>query len=100
MLQVAVIREQTDKVQEGLRKRNFKEAENLIQQILEKDGLRKTTQKTLDDRNAKAKADARQIGELLKAKKTEEANGLRSAIGHSELPLNRTSSQKLIPVQR
>ena len=30
MLQVAVIREQTDKVLEGLRKRNFKEAENLV----------------------------------------------------------------------
>jgi seryl-tRNA synthetase len=80
MLQEAVIREQTDKVLEGLRKRNFKEAENLIRQILEKDNLRKSTQKTLDDRNAKAKADAKQIGELLKAKKTEEANRLRASI--------------------
>ena len=84
MLQVAAIREQTDKVLEGLRKRNFKEAENLIAQLLEKDNLRKTTQKTLDDRNAKAKADAKQIGELLKAQKTEEANGLRSSIAEAK----------------
>ena len=84
MLQVAVIREQTDKVLEGLRKRNFKEAENLIEQILEKDNLRKTTQKALDDRNAKAKADAKQIGELLKAKKTEEADGLRASIAEEK----------------
>ena len=84
MLQVAAIREQTDKVLEGLRKRNFKEGENLIAQLLEKDNLRKTTQKTLDDRNAKAKADAKQIGELLKAQKTEEANGLRSSIAEAK----------------
>ena len=84
MLQVATIREQTDQVLEGLRKRNFKEGENLITQLLEKDNLRKTTQKTLDDRNAKAKADAKQIGELLKAQKTEEANGLRSSIAEAK----------------
>ncbi|HZB15197.1 MAG TPA: serine--tRNA ligase [Chryseolinea sp.] len=99
MLQVAVIREQTDKVQEGLRKRNFKEAEILIQQILEKDGLRKTTQKTLDDRNAKAKADARQIGELLKAKKTEEANGLRSAIA-DEKEMTKTIEASLVQLEK
>ena len=29
----------------------------------------KTTQKTLDDRKAKANTDAKQIGELIKAKK-------------------------------
>ena len=99
MLQVAVIREQTDKVQEGLRKRNLKEAEILIQQILEKDGLRKTTQKTLDDRNAKAKADARQIGELLKAKKTEEANGLRSAIA-DEKEMTKTIEASLVQLEK
>jgi seryl-tRNA synthetase len=84
MLQVAAIREQTDKVLEGLSKRNFKEAENLIAQLLEKDNLRKTTQKTLDDRNAKAKADAKQIGELLKTQNTAEANGLRAAIAEAK----------------
>ena len=99
MLQVAAIREQTDKVLEGLRKRNFKEAENLVAQLLEKDNLRKTTQKTLDDRNAKAKADAKQIGELLKAQKTTEANGLRTAIAEGK-EMTKTIEASLVVLEK
>ena len=99
MLQVAAIREQTDKVLEGLRKRNFKEAENLVAQLLEKDNLRKTTQKTLDDRNAKAKTDAKQIGELLKAQKTTEANGLRAAIAEGK-EMTKTIEASLIVLEK
>ena len=84
MLQVAVIREQTDKVLEGLRKRNFKDAENLIGLILQKDSLRKETQKTLEDRKAKANADAKKIGELMQAKRSEEATALRAAIAEAK----------------
>ncbi len=99
MLQVAAIREQTDKVLEGLRKRNFKEAENLVAQLLEKDNLRKTTQKTLDDRNAKAKTDAKKIGELLKAQKTTEANGLRAAIAEGK-EMTKTIEASLIVLEK
>ena len=99
MLQVAAIREQTDKVLEGLRKRNFKEAENLVAQLLEKDNLRKTTQRTLDDRNAKAKADAKQIGELLKAQKTTEANGLKAAIGEAK-EMTKTIEASLVVLEK
>lgn len=84
MLQVAFIREQTDKVLEGLRKRNFKEATNIIDLILQKDSFRKETQRTLDDRKAKANADAKKIGELMKAQKNDEANALRAAIAESK----------------
>ena len=84
MLQVAVIREQTDKVLEGLRKRNIKDAEILVDLILKKDSFRKETQRTLDDRKAKANADAKKIGELIKAKKNDEANALRTAITESK----------------
>lgn len=80
MLQVAVIREQTDKILEGLRKRNFKNAENLINQVLEKDFLRKETQKSLDNRKAKANSDAKEIGELIRSGKNDEANALRLVI--------------------
>ncbi len=99
MLQVAAIREQTDKVLEGLSKRNFKEAENLVAQLLEKDNLRKTTQKTLDDRNAKAKADAKQIGELLKTQKTAEANGLRAAIAEAK-DMTKTIEASLVLLEK
>ncbi len=78
MLQLAVIREQTDQVLTGLRKRNFTQAEELISLVLEKDRVRKETQKTVDDRKAKANADAKKIGELIRDKKTDEANSLRS----------------------
>jgi seryl-tRNA synthetase len=84
MLQVSFIREQTDQVVNGLRKRNFKQAESLINLVLEKDSLRKETQRTLDDRKAKANADARKIGELIREKKNDEATALRIAIAEAK----------------
>jgi len=84
MLQVSFIREQTDQVINGLRKRNFKHAESLVNLVLEKDSLRKETQRTLDDRKAKANADARKIGDLIREKKNDEATALRSAIAEAK----------------
>jgi seryl-tRNA synthetase len=84
MLQVSFIREQTAYVLNGLSKRNFKQAEILINLLLEKDNQRKETQRSLDDRKAKANADARKIGELIREKKNEEANALRTAISESK----------------
>lgn len=84
MLQVGVIREQYDKVLVGLNKRNFKGAEDLLLEIIKQDDLRKTTQRGLDDRKAKANADAKKIGELMKAGKTEEATSLRASVNESK----------------
>jgi seryl-tRNA synthetase len=80
MLQVAVIREQQSKVLDGLAKRNFKNASELVSMVLQKDDLRKDTQKTLDDLKAKANTDAKKIGELIKAGKSDEANALRASV--------------------
>lgn len=80
MLQVAVIREQQSKVLDGLAKRNFKNASELVSMVLQKDDLRKDTQKTLDDLKAKANSDAKKIGELIKAGKSDEANALRASV--------------------
>jgi seryl-tRNA synthetase len=84
MLQVGVIREQTQRVLKGLSKRNFKDAENLVNLILEKDSQRKETQQTLDDRKAKANVDARKIGELIRSGKEDEANALRNTVAESK----------------
>jgi seryl-tRNA synthetase len=84
MLQLAVIREQQSKVLNGLAKRNFKNASDLVSLVLQKDDLRKDTQKTLDDLKAKANVDAKRIGELIKAGKTDEANSLRVAVSTSK----------------
>jgi seryl-tRNA synthetase len=80
MLQLNVIREQTQKVLDGLKKRNLKEAEELVNKVIETDKLRRETQQTLDDIKAKSNADSKKIGELMKAAKAEEATALRNAI--------------------
>ena len=80
MLQVAAIREQYNKVLDGLAKRNFKNASEMVSTVLEKDSARKETQKTLDDLKAKANADAKKIGELMKSGQSEEASKLRASV--------------------
>jgi seryl-tRNA synthetase len=80
MLTLQILREQTDLVLEGLKKRNFKDAETLVQQIIENDKLRRETQTTLDILKAKSNADSKKIGELMKAGKADEASSLRAAI--------------------
>jgi len=80
MLQVAAIREQYSKVLDGLAKRNFKNASEMLSVILEKDNARKETQKTLDDLKAKANADSKKIGELMKSGQNAEANKLKVSV--------------------
>ena len=64
MLQAVAIREQKEKVLKGLRKRNLKDAETLVQQVLDNDLLRRDTQKILDDLKSRLNSDSRKIGEL------------------------------------
>ncbi|HEY3404126.1 MAG TPA: serine--tRNA ligase [Ohtaekwangia sp.] len=80
MLQVAVIREQTNKVLDGLRKRNFKDAETLVNEVMLIDQRRRDTQKQLDDLKAKSNIDSKKIGELMKAGKADEATSLRATV--------------------
>jgi seryl-tRNA synthetase len=80
MLQIAVIREQSQKVLEGLAKRNFKEGEALVRQVIENDQLRRDAQKTLDDLKAKSNTDAKKIGELMKSGKADEASSFRAIV--------------------
>jgi len=81
MLQAVAIREQTQKVLDGLRKRNLKDAESLIQQVLDTDLLRRDTQRIVDDLKFRLNADSRKIGELMKSGNSAEASSLRSSIG-------------------
>ena len=83
MLQLQIIREQTQAVIEGLGKRNFKEIE-LVQQVIDTDRQRRETQKSLDDLKAQCNNDARKSGELMKAGKAEEADILRSSVANDK----------------
>lgn len=80
MLQVATIREHQEKIAAGLKKRNFKQAEELLQQVIDNDQRRRDAQRAVDDLKAQANADSKKIGELMKAGKAEEAALLRTTV--------------------
>ncbi|MBL7872827.1 MAG: serine--tRNA ligase [Cyclobacteriaceae bacterium] len=84
MLTLQVLREQTDVVIVGLKKRNFKDAVALVQEVIEIDKLRRETQNTLDSLKASSNADSKKIGELMKSGKAEEATILRAAIAQDK----------------
>ena len=78
MLQTAYIRENKEKVLEGLAKRNFKDAPQMIQQVLEWDDKRKKTQNILDTCLSESNNLAREIGSLFKNGKAKEAEPLKA----------------------
>ncbi|MVM39717.1 serine--tRNA ligase [Spirosoma sp. HMF3257] len=67
MLQLNFIRENKDTTLAGLRKRNFANAEAVVEQVLTLDQQRRDTQRELDDVLAQSNARAGQIGALMKA---------------------------------
>jgi seryl-tRNA synthetase len=80
MLTLQILREQTSVVIDGLKKRNFKDAALLVEQVIENDRLRRETQNTLDSLKAKSNADSKKIGDLMKSGKAEEATALRTSV--------------------
>ena len=80
MLTLQVLREHTNLVLDGLKKRNVHDAESLVQQVIENDRLRRETQNTLDAIKAKSNTDSKKIGEFMKSGQTEKANAMRAAI--------------------
>ncbi len=78
MLQINYIRENREDVINRLAKKHFKDAEGVIGQVLDLDNQRRAAQKEADDSKAEANAIAKQIGELMRAGKKEEAEKLKS----------------------
>jgi len=76
MLQLNIINEDPKKVIELLRIKNF-DAETLVQEIQDLDRSRRETQKNMDDGLAEANSLAKEIGNLYKNGKAEEANSLK-----------------------
>lgn len=73
MLQVPEIREDKQRVIDGLEKRHFKNAEQIIDEVLELDQTRRQTQQEQDDVLAQSKVLAKEIGGLMKAGEREAA---------------------------
>ena len=67
MLQLSFIRENKEITLAGLRKRNFADAESVVDQVIALDQQRRDTQRDLDDTLALSNAKAGQIGALMKA---------------------------------
>ncbi len=82
MLQVKFIRENLDRVKEGLRIRNFKEEElSIVEKVLATDDIRKESQTKLDELLFESNKISKEIGGLFKSGKGEEANALKSKVG-------------------
>lgn len=80
MLQVSTIRDQKEKVINGLQKRGLKDIESLLDQVIKLDDGRKDYQQKADDLKAKSNADSKRVGELMKAGNKSEADAIREAV--------------------
>ncbi len=78
MLQINFIRENKEEVLNRLAIKNFKDAETIINKIIELDTQRRAIQKDSDDCKAEANNLAKQIGELMKSGKKEEAETIKA----------------------
>ncbi|MFL5728873.1 MAG: serine--tRNA ligase [Cytophagaceae bacterium] len=77
MLQTQYIRDNHQLVIQGLTKKHVKDAAALVEQVLDKDQKRRSTQKELDEALAAKNLKAKEIGNLMKAGKKEEAEKMK-----------------------
>lgn len=77
MLLVQTIRDQYDQVLLGLKKRNFPQATEALQQVLALDDLRKSSQTQRDQLQAESNLISKQIGSLMKEGKLLEATAAK-----------------------
>lgn len=87
MLLVNTVRDQFDRVLEGLQKRNFAEAEGLLNQVIDLDDKRKTTQTQRDQLQAEANSISKEIGQLMREGKKEEAEKIKNKTAELKLEI-------------
>lgn len=98
MLQVNNVIAEKDRYVTGLKKRNISNAEELLNEVIQLDELRKSTQQELDSNLSEANNIAKQIGTLMKEGKRDEAEKVKTRT--SELKqLNKDLSEKLNDIQ-
>ncbi len=94
MLQVQIIREKKDEVLAGLAKRNFSNAETIIDKILTADENRRATQVELDKTLAESNKLSKEIGNLYKTGQAQKANILKEKTGQLK-EISKVLSEKL-----
>ncbi len=81
MLQVQFIRENKEAVLEGLAKRNFANAKEILEEVLTSDETRRATQVSLDTILAESNKLSKEIGGLFKSGEVQKANLLKEKTG-------------------
>ena len=81
MLQVQFIRDNKQTVLDGLAKRNFANAEAMIEEVLTADETRRATQVLLDNVKAESNKISKEIGGLFKSGEVQKANLLKEKTG-------------------
>ena len=85
MLTLKLISEETERVIKGLEKKHFKDAEKVIATVLETDKRRREAQQKLDKNKQEANLLSKQIGQLMKEGKTDEAADVKATVaGYKE----------------
>jgi len=84
MLQINVIRENTELVLEGLKKRNMRDAESLINQALVVDKVRREKQQQYDAVVGESNRISKEVGILMKAGKKQEADEMIAKMATSK----------------
>jgi seryl-tRNA synthetase len=88
MLQVSILREEKEKVIQGLRKRRLPNVEQSIEGILSLDLKRRQTQQQQDALLSEANSIAREIGNLMRGGKKEEAQNLKSKTAETKTKIS------------
>ncbi|HTA63167.1 MAG TPA: serine--tRNA ligase [Bacteroidia bacterium] len=78
MLQINYIRDNKEEVIKRLAIKNFKDAESIITKVISIDAERRAAQKESDEVKAEANGLAKQVGELMKSGKKEEAETIKA----------------------
>lgn len=81
MLQISFIKENKERVIEGLRTRNYKEEDlKIIDEVLEMDDLRKASKTDLDNSLAEKNRLSKEVGDLFKQGKRAEADAIKDEV--------------------
>lgn len=98
MLQVNNILAEKERYIAGLAKRNIKNAVELLDEVIQLDDLRKSTQQELDSNLSEANGIAKEIGALMKQGKKDEAEKIKARTAELK-QLNKDLSDKLSSIQ-
>src|ERR1700749_1100130 len=92
MLQVSYIRDNREKVLERLAVKNFKQPE-LVDEVIQLDNDRRQTQNRMDNVSAEANAAAKQVGELMRTGKKDDAEGVKAKTGSLKEEIKKLNEQ-------